>query len=348
MERLQMILDVDTGVDDAMALLLAFRCPQVEVLAVTCVNGNAGVDKVLKNTLCVLDAAEAPIACPVAKGFDQPLVEPKHPCPGVHGHDGIGDLQPPLVPSTRSPRSEHAVQVILEALQSASMPVTVVALAPLTNIAVAIRTEPDLWRKKCGRIVWMGGSVCAGGNAKVWSEANASGDPEAAHIVLTSGLPLLIYPWDVFLKPQYSCKELAELGIHDDAGTCSQLPSWSQLAVRLLRFLMRTFESDQATIGDAGAVAVALLPDAVTLRKLPMQMELHGSSTRGMTVCDLRPLELPMLEGSDPPDPPNARVVMDLNVDAIKSFFTRHVLKDLHAAGKTRTRSRSRSRSRCA
>lgn len=352
MERLQMILDVDTGVDDAMALLLALRCPLVEVLAVTCVNGNSGVDDVVSNTLRVLDAAEAPLTCRVARGFDQPLVEPKRNCPGVHGQDGLGDLQPPLPPSTRAPSKEHAVQVILEALRAAPKPVTVVALAPLTNVAVAFRTEPGLWREKCARIVWMGGSVCAGGNATIWGEANAAGDPEAAHVVFTSGLPLLLYPWDVFLKVEYSRLELADFGIRENADKNllkdAQVPSWSLLAGRLLHFLMRTFHSDRATIGDAGAVAAALLPHALTTRQLHVEMELHGRSTRGMTVCDLRPPANAVLEGNDAHAPPNASVVMDLDVGAMKALFTQHVFGGLPADGKTRARSRSRSRSKAA
>ena len=170
---IRMVLDVDTGMDDAMALLLAQNCPGVDLLAVTVVNGNCSVQQALQNTLQVLDAAGAPADLPVAQGFEQPLVEPMHPCASVHGNDGLGDLQPPLPPSRRKAGavhwfaylterwrvavSQHAVAIMLDALQNSPDPVTVVALGPLTNVAVAIRTDPALWRSKCNKLVWMGG-----------------------------------------------------------------------------------------------------------------------------------------------------------------------------------------------
>jgi len=324
---LPLLLDVDTGVDDAMALLLALRCPDAEVLAVTCVAGNVGVDQVVDNTLRVLDAAEAPAGLPVARGFAHPLIEPLHPCPEIHGQDGIGDLQPPLPASTRKAVPEHAVQLISRTLRCAASPVTVIALGPLTNIAVAIRTEPELWREKVSRVVWMGGAVAIGGNATSWSEANARADPEAAHIVLTSGLPLLMYPWDVFLKVGYSATDLSALGVADvDAGEADNgRPSWSMLAGRLLYREMHHFKIPESMIGDAGAVAAALLPEALTIKRLHVAMELAGSTTRGMTVCDLRTFV-------DAPDEAmkerNVDVVMDVKVHDIKAYFSRWAFGD--------------------
>lgn len=312
-----MILDVDTGTDDAMALLLAFRTPLVKVLAVTCVNGNSGIDEVVNNTLRVLDVMEVPENdVPVARGFGQPLIEPVHHETFVHGEDGLADLQPPLPDSSRRPDPEHAVQVILRVLRRASEPVVVVALGPLTNIAVAIRTDPSLWRSKCKQLVWMGGSVSAGGNKTAWSEFNAASDPEAAHIVLSSCLPILMYPWDVFLKPQFSDPELARMGFGGGS------PPWCLLANKLLRFLMKVFNSDSATIGDAGAVVAALLPSALTVKQMHVEMELQGAKTRGMTVCDMRP------SGAGPESGAIGKVsvVTDVDAAAIKEFFKRHVL----------------------
>jgi len=304
-------------------LLLAARCPSVKLLAVTCVNGNNRVDQVLQNTLRVLDAAEAPEDVLVAKGFGDPLVEPlQPPLTFVHGSDGLGDLQPALPPSKRSPCPIHAVQVLIQVLRSASLPVTVVALGPLTNIAVAFRMSPDLWHEKCAQLVWMGGAVASGGNKAAWSEFNAGSDPEAAHIILTSGLRLLMYPWDVFLKPEITHQELKELDLVDTDAAKRRKP-WSVLASRLLSSLMCVFDSEKATIGDAGALVAALLPSAMTVRKLNIHMELQGAKTRGMTVCDLRPCgESP--ESST--EAANANVVLDLDCDAVRHCFKKHVL----------------------
>jgi len=142
MGRIPVILDVDTGVDDALALLLATCCPDIEVLAVTCVHGNVDVDSVVQNTFKVLDVAGAPPDLPVARGFAEPLIQKVQHCPEIHGQDGLGDLKPPLPMSSRSPWPGHAVQLLNETLQTANEPVTVVALAPLTNVAIALRTEP--------------------------------------------------------------------------------------------------------------------------------------------------------------------------------------------------------------
>lgn len=353
--RVPVVMDVDTGVDDAFAMLLALRCPLIEVLAVTCVHGNVNVDIVVSNTLSVLDAAEAPTTLPVARGFAEPLVSPVQHCPEIHGEDGLADLNPPLPPSTRKPWEGHAVQLLLDTLRSAPSRVTVIALAPLTNIAVAIRTDPALWRSKLERLVWMGGAVARGGNATSWGEANARYDPEAAHIVLTSGLPIFMYPWDVFLNVEYTRKELSGLGVADVDGGDEELDGkrrpWSILASRLLYRMMQRFGSDGGLIGDAGAVAAAFLPDAITVKDLHVAVELTGTFTRGMTACDLRGVVHPP---DDPKQAPNVSVVMDLDPAAIKSFFNKYVLTSdavdnglsrSEAAG-ARSRSRSRGKSK--
>merc|ERR1712166_740566 len=322
---IRMVLDVDTGMDDAMALLLAQNCPGIDLLAVTVVNGNCSVQQALQNTLQVLDAAGAPADLPVAQGFEQPLVEPIHPCASVHGNDGLGDLQPPLPPSRRKAVSQHAVAIMLDALQNSPDPVTVVALGPLTNVAVAIRTDPGLWRSKCNKLVWMGGSVKAGGNSTAWAEANAFCDPEAAHMVLTSGLPVLLYPWDVFLKVEYTASELEELGLahyreFENTDTCG---GTAGCAARMLFGLMRNFQAESSTIGDAGAVAAVLCPEALTTQQMHVTVELQGAHTRGMTVFDTRPFPSEITPHTEP----NVEVVLDVDVAALKAVFTKHVLQ---------------------
>lgn len=200
--------------------------------------------------------------------------------------------------------------------------VTVVASAPLTNIAVAIRMDRALWRSKVSCLVWMGGAVASGGNATAWGEANARYDPEAAHIVLSSGLPLLLYPWDVFLKVGYSKEELQAFGFESVDAAGSHHPA-ACLAGRLLCREIAHFGADEAFIGDAGAVMAALQASAITTRRLPIAVELQGSHTRGMTVCDLRCQVHPP---DEPKKPANAEVVVDVDVAAFKALFTSHVL----------------------
>lgn len=197
------LLDVDTGVDDAHALLLALRSPALKVVGITTVAGNIDVEQVTANTLKVLDIARAP-DIPVARGMSQPLVEPTHYVPQIHGSDGLGNLNPP--PSKRQTVSQHAVDFLIQTLLAAPEPITLIPLAPLTNIGAALRLEPRIGLK-IAQIVLMGGSAFAGGNASPWAEANIYYDPEAAHIVFTSGLPIVMYGWDVFVQVGFSRQE---------------------------------------------------------------------------------------------------------------------------------------------
>ena len=116
-----------------------------------------------------------------------------------NSHDGLGDLNPPLPASSRTCVKEHAVEFLIKLLESteenSDPPLTIIALAPLTNIASVLRLRPDLCKRAIERIVWMGGSAFAGGNASQWGEANAEYDPEAAHIVLQSGVEITMYTW---------------------------------------------------------------------------------------------------------------------------------------------------------
>ena len=336
---INVVLDVDTGVDDAHALLLALRHPQLNVLAVTTVAGNSDVDTCTRATLKVLDAAEAPMDLPVAKGCATPLVEPTHYCPQIHGTDALGDLTPPLPTSTRTIVPEHAVTFLMNLLRqriaTQQPPFTLIALAPLTNIGMLVRLAPDLVRRGISKIVWMGGACCAGGNASAWSEANAAYDPEAAHIVLSScGVPVLMYTWDVYLKVDFNVAELRSYGcmeavndkeakgekeekeeqVHYRAAT----PPWTQLSTRLLLRDMQHFKMSSAQIGDAGAVAAVLCENAAETRHLHVAVELEGKHTRGMTVCDVR-------EGVCPPDTPqkipNVYVAVGVDAAALKACY---------------------------
>ena len=135
------ILDVDTGIDDALALLLAAKSPALDLLAVSCVSGNAGVDQVVRNTLKVLDAAGATDVS-VARGADRPLLEPARDARHVHGEDGMGDLGWP--DSERAPVDMHAIELMRLTLESAPRPVTLVPLAPMTNVALLLRAYPHV------------------------------------------------------------------------------------------------------------------------------------------------------------------------------------------------------------
>jgi len=272
----QVVLDVDTGVDDALAILLALRSPAMDVRAITCVAGNADVDQVVANTLRVLDAASAP-DIPVARGMTRPLVEPPRPARHVHGEDGMGDLSLPR--SQRSPVGIHAVELLRATLASATEPITLIPLAPLTNIAVLVRTYPELL-DRIDRIVLMGGAAAVG-NATAAAEFNVWHDPEAAAIVLDSGVPTTMYGLDVFYEPVVPVADVQALVSAADPAR--------QLAGRLMQHQLARFGAATVTLGDAGAVAAVLRPDLLWTARHPVRVELAGTWTRGRTVVDQRP-----------------------------------------------------------
>ena len=280
------ILDVDTGVDDACALLLAALHPDVELRAVTCVGGNAGVDDVVSNTLKVLDVARRPDV-PVARGAARPLLEPARGARHVHGDDGMADLGWPA--SERHADGLHAVELLRDLLSDAAADgpagrVTLVPLAPLTNIALLLRTYPEAAAGGLREIVFMGGSAQAG-NATASAEFNVWQDPEAAAIVLESaaelGVPVVMYGLDVFYDVRVSRERAAELIAVGGRGP-------AELAGRLVDFQCGRFGQPDATIGDAGAVCAVIDRAGLTTTRLPVRVELAGTYSRGRTIVDRR------------------------------------------------------------
>jgi len=277
------ILDVDTGVDDACALLLAALHPGVDLQAVTCVGGNAGVDDVVRNTLTVLDVAGRRDV-PVARGAARPLLEPLRDARHVHGDDGMADLG--WSPSVRDCDERHAVEVLRDLLAHAAAGgpdgrVTLVPLAPLTNIALLLRTYPEA-AAGLREIVFMGGAAQVG-NATASAEFNVWHDPEAAAIALESaaelGIPVVMYGLDVFYDVRVSREQAAGLIAVGGRGP-------AELAGRLIDYQCGRFAQPDATIGDGGAVCAVIDRGGLTTTSLPVRVELAGTYSRGRTIVD--------------------------------------------------------------
>ncbi|MFI2431405.1 nucleoside hydrolase [Streptomyces sp. NPDC018693] len=279
-QRTPVIMDCDTGVDDALALLFAVRHPALELRAVTCVAGNTDVDGVVRNTLTVLEQAGAP-EIPVARGAERPLLEAPRVARHVHGEDGMADLGLPA--PTRRPAEVDAVTLLRREILAAPRPVTLIPTAPLTNIALLLRTHPEVVRN-IERIVFMGGAVACG-NATPVAEFNVWHDPEAAAILLTAGVPTTMYGLDVFQRVVVPGAEVRRL--------CGSAEPGARLAGRLLSHRPATPDADGddpgGGIGDAGAVCAVADPAGLTTRRLPVEVALSTGPTRGQTVVDRRP-----------------------------------------------------------
>ncbi|CAM5488995.1 nucleoside hydrolase [Streptomyces aurantiogriseus] len=272
------IIDCDTGVDDALALLFAVRHPGLDVRAVTCVAGNTGVDGVVRNTLTVLEQAGAG-DIPVARGAECPLIEPLRTSP-VHGQDGMGDLGLPA--PTRRPVDVDAVTLLRREILASPRPVILIPTAPLTNIALLLRTHPEVVRN-IERIVFMGGAVEIG-NATPVAEFNVWHDPEAAAILLTAGVPITMYGLDVFRQVVVPAADVRRLRTSSEPRL--------RLAGELLAHRDPAASDDPAPaggLGDAGAVCAVADPEGLTTELLPVEVSLAPGPTRGQTIVDRRP-----------------------------------------------------------
>jgi len=272
------ILDVDTGVDDALAILFAVKHPGLDVLGISCVAGNAPLAQVVDNTLRILDAAGAP-DIPVAAGAVRPLIEPARAARHVHGADGLGDIV--LPPTRRQAEPVGAVELMRGLILEHDAPVTLVALAPQTNLALLLRTYPEV-AGNLERIVFMGGSATVG-NATAVAEFNVWHDPEAAAIVLDANVPTYMYGLDVFNRVAID-HDVAEALEHGDDAI-------GRVVGTLLghRIALSGDERAEYTglIGDAGAVCSIVDPLAIRTEIRPVRVELAGYG-RGQTLVDLR------------------------------------------------------------
>ena len=276
----KIILDCDPGHDDAVALLLAWGNPLIDLLAVTTVYGNQTIDKVTRNALAV--AAVAGISgIPFARGAHRPLVRQVETAESIHGESGMDG--PALPDATIELDQRHAVDLIIDLVMSHEPgTITLVPTGALTNIALAVRKEPRI-AGRVKEVVLMGGGYNVG-NWSATSEFNIVIDPEAAHIVFNESWPLTMVGLDVThqaLATPDVVEAIAEIGTGP-----------SRFVGELMEFFAHTYKDAQGfdfpPVHDPCAVAYVIDPSVLTVRKAPLDVELSGSITLGMTVADFR------------------------------------------------------------
>ena len=275
------ILDCDPGHDDALAILLALARPELELLAVTTVAGNAPLSETTRNAGSVL-ALAGRSDVPLAAGADRPLVRPQSTAAFVHGTSGLDGAALP-VPDAE-PRPEGALALTSVLLETAERPITLVGTGPATNIATLLEARPDLHRRIAG-ICLMGGAIGAG-NKTASAEFNAWADPEAAALVLESGLPVTMVGLDVThqaLVPVDRSDRWAELGSRTGA-------VFADLFRYFAVFHRDRYGWDGSPIHDAVAVAHVALPALVETQPYRVDVETSSELTRGRTVVDIEGL----------------------------------------------------------
>jgi inosine-uridine nucleoside N-ribohydrolase len=308
-----LIIDSDPGLDDALAIGLALARPEIRVLAVTTVGGNADVRHCTENALRLLHAYGREDV-PVAEGAAGPLVGRVVRATEVHGEGGIGDTQ--LEAATAAARPEGAVELIARILREASEPVAIAPIGPLTNIALLIRLYPDL-AARIAHLSIMGGSI-GEGNTTASAEFNVYADPEAADIVFRSGVPITMMGLDVTHQALLDRRSV-------DALNALGTPS-GRIAAELTAFALdRNLEWSGRTttaIHDAVAVAHLAIADLVDVAPYHVAVDTTDGPARGRTVCDGLPFRL-RREGRSPNAEVGIRIDRSRFEDVLIDAFSR-------------------------
>jgi inosine-uridine nucleoside N-ribohydrolase len=266
------ILDCDPGTDDAFALMLAVASPEIDVLAVTVAGGNVGLEQTLPNALALVSLAGAPV--PVYRGADRPLLGAFVGETRVHGIDGLGGI---ALPTGGAAAPGIAADVIRDILRDTARPVTLVGIAPVTNLALALMTEPAL-AAKVERIVLMTGAW-GEGNATPSAEFNALSDPEALAVLLACGRPVVLATLELTAQALCTPARLATLRA-GGTGACRRALCDIQATVPLGPRLAG------APLHDPCAITWLIRPDLFTTRDCAVTVDLGPGPSRGRTVID--------------------------------------------------------------
>ena len=268
-------IDTDPGVDDSIALMLAMRSPEIEIVLITTVAGNVPVRVGTRNAKRLVGLVNPKRWPLIAEGSPAPLERPLTTAAHVRGRDGLGGNAGKYAVPRGLPTRTDGVEQLVEFARQHGPRGVLVALGPLTNVALAIQTAPRAM-SRLGRLVIMGGAIRVPGNVGPVAEFNIFVDPEAADLVLGFGLDALLIPLDVTRQVVLSESRIAQLGR-------------GRLALAAKRFTLRVArEFGGMPMHDSLAVAAAIDPALVGTETLSVRVETRGARTLGMTVADLR------------------------------------------------------------
>ncbi len=325
----RIILDVDPGIDDAMAMFLAMQSPELQIEAITVVSGNVIVDLGAENALKLVELAGRS-DIPVAKGAKYPLQRRLITAEAVHGKNGIGEVDLPPPSKKLDPR--HAVDVIIDIVQSNPGQITLVPLGPLTNIALAFLKEPSL-PSMIPEIILMGGAI-AGGNASPAAEANIFNDPEAAKTVFNSGVPIIMVDLNATSQALMSRDHLARL----ERSTSPVAKAVAEMGDFYIAF-SESLGFSGAELHDPLAVGIAIDKTfAKVLQPMQVDVETKGELTYGATVAN-RYLLIEKVEDAGDHDTivsfprvePNAEVPLVVEGDRFVAMFIERLVAPLRS-----------------
>ena len=307
----RILIDADPGIDDACALLLALASPEISLEGVSIVHGNCSLEQGTINGLSILELGNAS-HIPLARGCELPLVQPSLLAPETHGNTGLGYANLPS-PRSKSIR-QHGVDFLIERILASPGEITLLAIGPLTNVALAIRQEPRIV-DSIKELIIMGGAIRSEGNTTALAEFNIYVDPHAAHIVFHAGIPTTLVPLDVTYQCILTAGDVARLQVLD-----SPITTFIKDATK---FYMEYHDDYQriegCVINDPLALALTFAPELCDYRELPVDVDISGGISTGKTLADVynygkKPANMKVALGVRPRD------FIDLFVERIKTL----------------------------
>lgn len=302
MTKRPIIIDTDPGIDDAVALAIALFNEQLDVRMITTVHGNVSLEKVTYNALRLMKFYDKKV--PIAKGADRPLIADIIDASDIHGETGMDGYNFDE-PDKELLLDKHAVNAMYDEIMSSNEKITIVPIGPLTNIALLLRLYPEV-KEKIEEIILMGGSTSRG-NASVMAEFNIYADPEAAKIVFSSGLPIVMSGMDVGQNALVYPEDSAQLKDMNHTGN-------------MFYHLFKKYRGGSFNQGlkmyDSCAIAYLLEPDLFETADTFVDIELQGKYTRGATIVDLQNY---LNQKS------NVKVCTDIDAEGFKNWFMENI-----------------------
>lgn len=271
----KIIIDTDPGIDDAVAISIALNSKELDVKLISTIGGNVGIDKTSNNAAKLIRFFGVEDKVPVAKGVEMPLIQPLTDAKSIHGDSGMDGYDFPQIDDFNFLK-EHSVEAMRKCIVE-NEKITIVAIGPLTNIALLLKMYPRI-KPNIEEIVIMGGSLTRG-NKSVMAEFNIYCDPEAAQIVFDSGIKVTIATLDVGMKAPILPEDNEKFKNENETG-------------RMIYSLFENYRSGSLKTGlrmyDCHAIAYLIKPDIFNIVHTYGEVELHGALTRGCTVFDLK------------------------------------------------------------
>ncbi|XP_059502761.1 nucleoside hydrolase-like [Stegostoma tigrinum] len=288
MSKKLLLLDVDCGVDDAQAIMMALAAPNVQILGITCTHGNTSIEHLCKNVLRVLKVCQR-TEIPVYRGADASILEDQLNGGQYHGKDGLGDVPDCNAPGLEHIQAEHAVNAIIRTVTEHPGQVSLVATGPLTNVALAFKMDRT-FPSKLKHLYIMGGNMESRGNVAICSEFNFASDPEAAYIVLNHfACPMYIATWEYCIRHVLPWEFFEEWVNQDTEKACfmKKITAHSKKFAKGKQSKGEMYFEPGFVSCDSFAMAAAIDESVVTEHiRYGVSVELQGSVTRGMMIVD--------------------------------------------------------------